>query len=239
MITSIHQPSFFPWLGLLDKIAKSEQFIFLDDVPANKASYQYRNIFYCNGEEKMLTLPVDYEINKKLCNLKFKNNTWKSDHLNKLTNYYRKAPFFNVIFPAIANLYEYKSEFAVDFIIHTMQYAFDIFKINVIMQKSSEIKYEGNKGWLVLDLCKKTKTTSYLSGKGAENYMEQDILSAFSAAGIELKWHSFSHPIYQQHVKYPFVTGLSFLDCLFFLGIEKANEMFWSNVNKGRNENNK
>ena len=32
MVTAIHQPHYFPWLGYLDKMAKAGQFIILDEV---------------------------------------------------------------------------------------------------------------------------------------------------------------------------------------------------------------
>ena len=71
MKLSIHQPSYWPWLGLLSKIARSDHYIILDDVPANKASYQYRNQFFCNGKEKIITLPVNYHSDTPINQLMF------------------------------------------------------------------------------------------------------------------------------------------------------------------------
>lgn len=230
MITSIHQPGFFPWLGYLDKVAKSEQFIFLDDVQANKASYQYRNIFYCDGKPMHITLPVDYSSRKKLSELNFRNNLWRADHLNKLRNYYRKAPYFDEIYPLIEEVYNFTCELPVEFIIHTMEFTFKIFNINVKTQRSSAINYVGTKGDLVLDICKKTDTNIYLSGRGAENYMDDVVIDAFTESAIDIKWHNFIHPDYLQFKRHPFVSGLSSLDILFFLGIKDANNVFWSNV---------
>lgn len=233
MITSIHQPSFFPWLGLLDKIAKSEQFIFLDDVQANKAAYQYRNTFYCNGEAKFLGLPVDYRLGVKLCDLHYKNNLWRQEHLNKLRNYYGKAPFFSEIFPLVERLYHDKGgeEKPVDFIIHSMVFVFDLFGIKVLTKRSSEISSPKVKGELVLDLCQKTATSIYLSGQGAKQYMNGNILTEFQNKEIQIRWHYFKHPVYHQSNRYPFLEGLSALDLLFFEGIERANKLFWSNIN--------
>ena len=86
MIVSIHQPSYWPWLGLLDKVAKSDVFILLDNIAANKDSYQYRNIFFCNGKPKIITIPVNYKMGIKINKMKFKNNIWPSEHLDRFKN---------------------------------------------------------------------------------------------------------------------------------------------------------
>jgi hypothetical protein len=233
MPTSIHQPSFFPWLGLLDKIAKSDQFVFLDDVPANKASYQYRNIFNCNGSIQTITLPVDYRMDRLIKDLQFTNQSWKLAHLSKLKNYYLKAPFFKETYYDVENLYlTSKSNRPVDFIIESMRYLFEVFQISVQSCLSSSLNCTGNKGNLVLEICVKTGGTNYLSGRGAKNYMDDQLLNKFAESNIEVTWHQFKHPYYLQSDKYPFIEGLSALDLLFFEGKENANRIFWSNVNR-------
>ena len=46
MKVTIYQPTYWPWLGLLDKISKSELFVILDSVNVSKGSFQYRNKFF-------------------------------------------------------------------------------------------------------------------------------------------------------------------------------------------------
>lgn len=230
MKTSIHQASFFPWLGLLHKIAKSEQFIFLDDVHASKSSFQYRNIFYCNGQAKYITLPVNYSSKIKLNELEFKNNTWRIDHINKIKNYYYKAPFFYQIYPLLEKFYINFQGRPIDFLIQSMEFLFEIFNINVQTIRSSSINYEGTKGDLVFDICRKTNTTIYLSGIGGKNYMDESLFRKFEDNNIKIEWNNFVHPEYEQNNKYSFLIGLSALDILFFNGIEKSKKIFWNNI---------
>ena len=231
MITSIHQPSFFPWLGLLDKIAKSNTFVFLNDVPANKASYQYRNIFYCAGDSKFLSLPVDYRLGMKINDLRFKNDIWRIDHLNKIKNYYAKAPFFDEIFPLVFDLYSNDVNLTpYEFIKSTMKLMLDLYGINVDLVESSTLSCSETKGDLVLEICRKTNTRTYLSGKGALNYMSSELLERFEFHGIGIEWQVFKHPIYNQVNNIQFVEGLAALDMLFFCGLDKAKSIFWSNV---------
>jgi hypothetical protein len=231
MKVTIHQPSYWPWLGLLDKIAKAEKFIILDDVAANKASFQYRNQFFCNGSNKNLTLPVNHRLGKKLNELRLKNDNWKKDHLNKLKNYYLKAPYFNSIFPDIENLYHsFEGDKALEFIFDTMKFSFSFLNITVDTIFSSEMKSNEVKGDLVIDLCNKVNARTYLSGKGAEQYLDDDHLRKFMENGVDLEWHYFEHPIYSQHNKFDFISGLACLDLFFWNGRKNSCEIFWKNI---------
>lgn len=229
--TTIHQPSYWPWLGLLDKIAKVDKYIILDDIAANKSSFQYRNQFYCSGKSKVLSLPVDYRLGKKINELKLKNSTWKYEHLNKLKNYYGKAPFFNEVYSIIEKVYtSYNDIYAFPFIFETMKISFSILGMNPEIIKSSEINSTLSKGDLVLELCVNSGTSVYLSGQGAKNYMTNEQLKQFTETNIELEWHQFEHPTYEQNCKSDFVPGLSCLDFFFWKGVEKGRKMFRENL---------
>lgn len=231
-VTSIHQPSFFPWLGLLDKIAKSNHFVFLDNVQVNKGSHQYRNTFFCNGMPKYLTLPVEFSLGTPINKLKFKNNLWVEDHLNKYKNYYHSSPNFEEIYPIIDHFYRQNVDLIpVQVIINSMLLVFDLLDINVVISYASSFNSSEKKGGLVLDLCKQTDTKAYLSGRGALNYMDAQVLESFNMAGIKVLWHSFNHPKYDQLGGRDFVEGLSSLDLLFFNGIEKSRTIFRNNLN--------
>lgn len=230
-ITSIHQPHFFPWLGLLDKISKSNHFVFLDHATVNKGTNQYRNTFFCNGETKHITLPVTIGLDIPIVNMEFKNDLWVEDHLNKFLNYYRKAKHFDEIYPLLFKFYSHNSRLKpIEVIINSMLFLFQLFEIEVAIDRSSTMECIEKKGNLVLEICKKSKTELYLSGLGAKNYMDEIVLQSFEQAGINISWHKFTHPVYKQDYRQNFVEGLSSLDILFFNGIEVSRNIFWTNV---------
>jgi len=236
MTLTIHQPSYWPWLGLLDKIAKADKLIILDDVEINKASFQFRNQFYCNGEAKYISLPINFRKNTKINVAKFKNDKWASDHLNKLVNYYRKAPYFNQVFPQIEDLYQSKSQLPPYlFVIETTLFLMEHLHISTQTELSSESIYDGKKGDLVFNICEKNQATNYLSGQGAKDYMDERIFNKFVDNKINIHWHEFNHPTYSQVKKYPFVSGLAGLDILFFQGFEKARDIFQMNLTSTNN----
>jgi len=230
MRVSIHQPTYFPWLGLLDKIAKSDLFIVLNDVQANKKSNQFRNEFFCEGKARLLTLPVDYKLGKKINELKFTTDSWRYDHPNILKNYYMKAPFFSREFEEVESLYHQYYNRPVDFVVATMLFAFNKLSIKVNLVFSEDLNVTGNKGEALIDICKKVNASKYISGLGGKNYLDEEILLKFKQENIELNWQRFNHPVYDQNPKFTFVEGLGFLDILFFTGTETAKKIFWNNM---------
>lgn len=223
---AIHQPGYLPWLGYLQKVARCDRFVILDDVPANKAAFQYRNTFYCNGTAKFLTLPVEYRHGRLLNQLDFKRHNWREEHLDKLLNYYRKAPAFNEIFPLVERfITTCNGNMPVDVMTASMKFLFDLFDLKQDILTSSSLAKEGHKGELVLSICKTLGAETYVSGKGALEYIDEFVLQGFTNAGISIEWLNFIHPVYIQEKGRPFVAGLSSIDLLFFCGIDASRKL--------------
>ncbi len=227
----IHQPSYWPWLGLLDKIAKTKDFILLDNVQVSKGTYQYRNQFYCNGKAKFLTIPTKIHLGDTFCDLKFSDGANIIEHLFKLDQYYKHAPFYKEVIELVTPIYYQHYESPLGLLIATVQKSMELFGIDTHIYLSSSYKVQGRKGDLVLALCVAHGAKSYLAGRGSFDYM-QEYLYKFQSAGISVFWHNFIHPVYTQLPNYKFLSGLSCLDMLFFMGVQKAKEIFWDNVNR-------
>jgi hypothetical protein len=80
--------------------------------------------------------------------------------------------------------------------------------------KASEIGVEGERNQRLLNLCHHFQATRYLSGDAARDYLD---VAQFAAAGIDVNWHSYEHPIYPQ-LHGEFVPYLSVLDLLLNAG---------------------
>ena len=74
-VVAIHQPNFFPWLGYFDKIARSDVFIFLDDVqfPKTGGVWSNRVKILIGGEARWSTAPIDRSFTgtRKICEMHF------------------------------------------------------------------------------------------------------------------------------------------------------------------------
>jgi hypothetical protein len=89
--------------------------------------------------------------------------------------------------------------------------------ITTPMLRSSELRVQGAKSDLVLDICRAVGATTFLGGMGgSRRYLD---VQAFEREGIEVQWQAFRHPIYAQSGGgSEFVPGLSAIDALFNAG---------------------
>jgi hypothetical protein len=86
---------------------------------------------------------------------------------------------------------------------------------------SSTLAPQGAKNALLIDLLKKVGADRYLSGVGSRDYMDE---SLFGAAGIEVQWQDFHHPVYPQRFG-EFEPFLSAIDMLFNCGIDRSRQL--------------
>ena len=97
MIISIHQPQYMPWLPYYSKIARSDIFVFLDNVQYQKNGLQNRNEFKNSNGRFWLTVPVSAHLGDKLNEVKIVNNGWPKKHVKSVSMNYAKSSFFRKI----------------------------------------------------------------------------------------------------------------------------------------------
>ena len=83
--------------------------------------------------------------------------------------------------------------------------------------------HERYKNDLILNLCESVSADVYLSGKGAQKYMN---LESFKHAGIKVEFQNFIMPEYKQICSWIIYSGMSMLDVMLNSGIEGTKEMF-------------
>ena len=109
-IASIHQPDFFPWLGLFDKIKRSDVFIILDHVENNPRDplWTKRVQIICNKKPYWLTIPLEQSkelLFQPIYQMRMSNVFKPQKHLQTIKQNYKKAPFFNEVYPFIEKFY--------------------------------------------------------------------------------------------------------------------------------------
>ena len=100
----------------------------------------------------------------------------------------------------------------------------DMLGVGVPRKLSSELSPAGGRNEMLVDLLQKVGATHYLSGIGARAYFDP---APYAAAGIEVLWQDFSHPVYPQ-LHGEFVPNLSAIDMLFNCGIKQSREILRS-----------
>jgi hypothetical protein len=226
LIISIHQPSYFPWLGMLDKIRKCDVFMVMDEVQLSDSAYQHRNLFLtADGNPKFLTIPLVKKnyLKRPFREIEIASPDWRVKHLNFIWNTYRKHPYANEVMSRVATFYATEYDLLADAVVASMRLSFEFFGIKTRMILQSTMDYDRSlrRGELVIALVRAAGGNCYISGTGAQSYLEE---SAFTG-GLSLRYNIFHHPIYAQKGAATFQAGLACLDVLFNLGIDGARSL--------------
>ena len=57
MILAAHQPHYLPWLGYLDKMAKADVFVVMDDLQYERENFQNRQKLKLNNGPAWISVP--------------------------------------------------------------------------------------------------------------------------------------------------------------------------------------
>ncbi len=208
------QPSFIPWLGYFDLIEKSSTFIFYDHVQYDKNGWRNRNkIYRPKNSWQWLTIPVKGSMKIALKDVKISDWDFnKKKILKSLKQYYSKHPNFKKTFSMVEKVfdkdYEKISDLCIDLIVEICKHL----QININYLRSSDYNNIKDKNLNLIEWCKRTQCSKYLTGKLASNYIQNDL---FKKNKIQLLWHQYNHIRYNQINSKNFISNLSVLDYLF------------------------
>ena len=223
MLVAIHQPLYFPWLGYLDRMAKSDLFVVLDHVQFERRNYQNRTSILLEGEPRWLTVPVvqvsqkEVILEKQVDNSEDGSRRWGPNHFKTLRYAYRKAPHFERYAPRLREILEARWERLLDLDLATMEFLREELQIRTPIRLSSQMQPDGARSELLLNLCQGLGPGSVVLGGmgGSRRYLDQE---AFARAGVGVQWQELEHPVYPQCGDGPFKPGLTALDLLFNVG---------------------
>ncbi len=224
MIVAIHQPNYLPWLGYFHKIAVVDVFVFLDDVQYSKNSYTNRVQVLGSGQARWLTVPVSFSFGDPISGVRASAPDWLDDHCNRLSAYYARAPYFAAVWP---RLHEILMSAALDDLAlinsHLVKTISAELKLKCRFESSSNLQIEATSGddRLIEIVSAIDPGAIYLFGRGGAKYQDAE---KFREAGIETRFSAFRHPEYRQG-NHDFVSGLSVIDALFYLGWEGVSEV--------------
>jgi WbqC-like protein len=225
MRVAIHQPHYLPWLGLLHRMAAADLFIVLDHVQFERGNYQNRTQVRVNGAAHWLTVPVLQRSQKERIAEKAIDwsRDWPTAHFETLRRAYTGGGYFGTYGPELKRIYAHRWQRLADLNDATLAFLRDAFDVRTPMLKSSELRIEGAKSELVLNLCKAVGASTLIVGLGgSRGYLDR---AAFAEAGIALELQQFEHPTYPQRGPAPFTPGLSALDLLFNCGPDSRSRL--------------
>lgn len=220
MIVFVHQPEYMPWLGFFDKLARCDTFVIYDDAQYQHGGFHNRNKIRTSKGWEWITVPIVHGHPQIIKNVRIAGSDWKKKHLNAIKHNYEKSPYFQDFFPLIEEAINFEHELLIDLNLHLIKSFAEALGINVTMVRSSQMPYGGKeKNEKLVSMCKFLGADTYMSGSGGATYLDEEM---FSAANIQVKWHSYNHPMYTQKHQI-FESNMSIIDLLFNTGPEANN----------------
>jgi len=208
------QPGYLPWLGYFDLLQKADVFVHYDDVQFDKHGWRNRNRVKGPKGAIWLTVPVlhsgrsgqsvlDVEIDDR--------RNWRRKHLATVGQFYARAPLIEALLPRLQEILERPWGRLVELDLALIDWLAAELTITTPRYRASELGISSDdRNQRLLDLCRHFGASRYLSGNAARDYLDLD---RFTAAGVEVTWHDYVHPIYTQ-LHGEFVPYLSVLDLI-------------------------
>lgn len=216
MKVSIMQPYFFPYIGYFQLIANSDVFVIYDDVNFIKKGWINRNTILVNNTPYLFSIPLQNVSQNKLINEIFISDLdkWKTDLLKTISFSYKKAPFYQDVYPLIEKIISFDELNLALYIQNSLQNLCEYLNLNTKLIMSSEIvKYNDLRGEnKIIDICLQLGANQYINAIGGIELYKQD---NFQVKNIELKFIKSENIIYKQF-KNEFKPWLSIIDVLMF-----------------------
>lgn len=220
---AILQSNYIPWKGYFDLIAAVDEFIVYDEMQYTKNDWRNRNKVKSKNGIEWLTLPVKVDsISQKIDETKVFDKKWFKKHQATLQTNYAKANCFNETKDIVFGLYEKAeskeklSEINQIFI----KGICDFLDIKTKISLSTDYNLIEGKTERLVDLCKQTNATNYLSGPSARDYIDE---SLFKEKNIILEWMDYAGYKEYNQLNPPFEHGVSILDLIFNEGKNARN----------------
>lgn len=199
MIIAIIQPCFVPWLGYFEQMAVADIFVYFDDVQYTKKDWRNNNQLKSQYGVKSIHVPVSNASTGILINqaLISYNEKWEDNILNKLNEWYKRAPFFAEVIELIKPIIYRKYEKLVD-----LNYALNgaicqYLGIHTPTYCSSNIpKISTDKNSRIIEICQHFPGVNTLyDGKSAQSFIDMEL---FRKSGIEVVFQDYIHMPYRQ-----------------------------------------
>jgi hypothetical protein len=220
---SAHQPCYLPWLGLFDKILRSDTFVILDQVQfaTGKDNYVNRNRIKGPSGAEWMTVPVSMagHTTKTIADMPV-HAPWREQHLERIRRLYAPAPYVHLAdgllppeAPCLADVAGMSLVMLVGMLLPEC--------VSRLKTQSGLGLPPAHKTQLIADLCHATGERSFLFGGHGKDYADLDILRG---ARIEPVFQEYAHPSYPQ-LWGGWIPNLSVVDAILNVGVAETSAM--------------
>jgi len=214
---AIMQPYFLPYVGYFHLINSVDEFVIYDNIQYTKKGWINRNRILVNGSDKILTLPIKKDSDYLDVKDRFLADSWSKEKikmLNQIKAAYRKAPYYDRVFPIISSIFELPNTNLFEFILGSLHLLNSYLRVDTKITVSSDVNIDHTlrSRDKVIAICKELNADTYINAIGGQElYDTQD----FKNEGLDLKFIK-SPPLNYKQYNNEFVPWLSILDVLMF-----------------------
>ncbi len=217
MKLAIMQPYFIPYIGYFQLINAVDVFVVYDNIQYTKKGWINRNRVLINQKDEYITLPLKKDSDFLDIMDRFLADSFTKERiriLRKIKEAYRKAPFFEQVYPLAEQILNFSDANLFNYLFHSIKnicHHLDI-KTKLIVSSSLSINHELKSEQKVLAICEELGADSYINPIGGLGLYDSDV---FNAKGVNLKFLKTTPHTYQQ-IGEEHVPFLSIIDVLMF-----------------------
>jgi len=218
LLLTSHQPVYLPWLGFFHKLAVSDLFVVLDNVPYSRFQFYNRNTINSKNGPIQLSVPVNFSNNQVQHHKDIavsNNRNWQKKHWISIEQSYAKSPYFYKFSEEMREIYHRDWTLLIDLNMTLIKFFMKQLSINTKILMASDYNFVGKKSNLLLDMACQLEADSFIFGKLGRDYAD---IERFIESGVTPLFQDYIHPIYTQYPNKKFESYLSVLDLLSFQG---------------------
>lgn len=207
----ITQPMFFPWVGLLEQVKLADVVVFYDDVQYARGFFNRVQIKTAAGTPWMTVPLADLHRGQLINQVRIDDSrAWRTEHIDALTEAYRRAPHFAVMLELVRSVYDQPCQTLDQLSIASTLALCEHFGLRPArgFVRSSQLGVPGRAWERLLAITRHLGGDVYVSGHGGKNYIDHP---AMAAQGVDVRYMEYAKQPYPQ-LHGPFTPFVSALD---------------------------
>jgi len=226
MKVGIMQPYFFPYIGYFQLMNAVDEFVVYDNIQFTKKGWINRNRILVNGKPSYITLPLKKDSDYLDVRERYLSENWNKEKkrmLNRITESYRKAPYFKEAYSVIESCIVYDELNLFKFILNSLEKIKEYLGIHTSIIKSSIIPIDHSlkAEKKVIRICKERNVNKYFNPIGGINLYEKRV---FKDKAIDLYFLEAKNIKYKQ-LNNDFSAFLSIIDVMMFNSMKDIKNM--------------
>ena len=225
MKIGIMQPYYLAYIGYWQLLNAVDKYVIYDDVNYIKGGWVNRNRILINGQPSYFNVPLIgatpfKKINEIEVNL---DERLVNKNLRTLEGAYKKAPYFEDVYPVLKRIVTYKEANLAKFLTYSIKQIAEYLDIKTDIYISSEMDKNNNldRQGKLINIIKSLGGTEYYNAEGGQEIYSFD---DFEKENIKLSFLKANQIEYQQY-KNEFQPFLSIVDVLMFNSKEEVKEL--------------